>query len=236
MEHVRHIFFDLDHTLWDFDANSAETLTELFHDLNLKEHIDHPLSFIHRYKRVNAKYWDLYNHGKITKEPLRLGRFRDTFQSFDFTPDEKYIAHFADEYLNRCPLKPHLIEGAREVLEHCVKHYELHIISNGFIDPTNCKIDSAGIREYFQTITSSEEVGVNKPNPKVFSFALEKAQAQNSESAMIGDNLKADVIGALNAGMTPVLYRDGKVRSNPKYHHVSNLLDLINLFPQNNLI
>ena len=230
MKHIEHIFFDLDHTLWDFDANSKETLKELFVMNELQNEIKHDSIFVKTYKEINAKYWDRYNHGKVSKEELRLGRFRDTFVKLNIVKNEAFIEKMAEDYLRICPTKPNLIEGSIEILDFLKDRYALHIITNGFIDPTERKISSSGIGKYFETITSSEEVGVNKPHPPVFLKSMEKANAKPLESAMIGDNLKADIIGAINTQMTPVLFREGKVRSNPKYYHVQGLLELKSLF------
>src|ERR1700744_5696953 len=136
IKNYRHIFFDLDHTIWDFDKNAEETLHELFVIHKLKD-IGLPSAelFIETYTRNNHKLWAEYHIGKITKDYLREARFRTTFLELGLVP-EVIPANFEDEYVKLCPTKTNLFPDAREVLDYLKAKYTLHLISNGFKEST----------------------------------------------------------------------------------------------------
>lgn len=202
----QHIFFDLDHTIWDFDKNAEEALHELYviHRLN-----DIGLTsaevFIETYTQNNHKLWREYHIGNITKETLREARFKQTFLDLGVHPD--VIPHgFEDEYVKLCPTKTNLFPNAHETLEYLSEKYTLHLISNGFKESQDIKINGTGIGKYFTHVVISELVGVNKPDPAIFQYAIDTAQTTRAQSLMIGDSLEADVLGALNFGMDAIYF------------------------------
>jgi putative hydrolase of the HAD superfamily len=202
----RHIFFDLDHTIWDFDKNAEETLHELYiiHKLN-----DIGLTsadvFIETYTLNNHRLWREYHLGNITKETLREARFKQTFLDMGVHPD--VIPNgFEDEYVKLCPTKTNLFPNAHETLEYLQSKYTLHLISNGFKESQDIKINGTGIGKYFTHVIISEIAGVNKPDPGIFQFAIDAAGTTKHESLMIGDSLEADVLGALNFGMDAIFF------------------------------
>ncbi|TCD11509.1 noncanonical pyrimidine nucleotidase, YjjG family [Pedobacter frigidisoli] len=205
-QNKKHIFFDLDHTIWDFDRNAEETLNELYHihkleELGLKSCAD----FITRYTENNHQLWADYHLGKITKDFLRAERFSKTFIQLGVHPD--VVPHqFEDDYVNISPTKTNLFEDAENVLSYLKEKYTLHIISNGFKETTLTKMDLSKLNPYFQHVIISEDVGVNKPNPIIFEYALDKAKASKQESIMIGDSLEADIYGALHFGMDAIFF------------------------------
>ena len=202
----KHIFFDLDHTIWDFDKNAEEALHELYVIHHLKE-IGLPSAelFIETYTRNNHHLWAQYHVGKITKDYLREARFRTTFLELGLHPDVIPVG-FEDEYVRLCPTKTNLFAGAHEVLAYLKSKYTLHLISNGFQESTEIKIAGTNIGSYFDQIIISEVVGVNKPDKAIFEHALKLAGAVKEESLMIGDSLEADVYGALNFGMDAIYF------------------------------
>jgi putative hydrolase of the HAD superfamily len=206
MKHYRHIFFDLDHTIWDFDKNAEETLQELYgiHGLD-KIGLTSADAFIETYTRNNHSLWAQYHVGKITKDYLREARFRTTFLDLGVKP-ELIPVGFEDEYVKLCPTKTNLFPDAHEVLTYLKSKYTLHLISNGFQESTEIKIAGTNIGEYFQHIIISEVVGINKPDKAIFEHALNLAGARKEESLMIGDSLEADVRGALNFGMDAIYF------------------------------
>ena len=208
-QHKQYIFFDLDHTLWDFDKNSALTFKKLF-----KRH-DIPLSldkFLEIYVPINLNYWKLYRKEKIDKEVLRFSRLDDTFKALNLSIPSDLISILSDEYITSLSTFNHLFEGTLEILEYLKPKYKLHIITNGFKEVQQGKLKKSGIAPYFDTVTNSEMVGVKKPNRKIFDHALALAKASVDASLMIGDNLEADILGAKNMGMDALCFNYHKAK------------------------
>ena len=202
----KHIFFDLDHTIWDFDKNAEETLYELYEIYRLNE-IGLPSAalFIETYTRNNHQLWAEYHTGKITKTELRETRFKRTFIELGVHPDVLPLA-FEDDYVKLCPTKTNLFPHAHETLQYLQNKYTLHLISNGFKEASTLKIGNTNIGRYFDQVIISEIVGINKPDKAIFEHALSLAGAEKHESIMIGDSLEADVYGALNFGMDAIYF------------------------------
>lgn len=202
----KHIFFDLDHTIWDFDKNAEEALLELYAIHNLHQiGLDSAELFIATYTRNNHRLWAEYHTGKITKDQLREARFRATFIELGVHPDH-IPSGFEDAYVRLCPTKTNLFPHAHETLRYLQEKYTLHLISNGFKESSEFKIGNTNIGGYFKHIIISETVGVNKPDKAIFEHALRLAGANKNESLMIGDSLEADVYGALNCGMDAIYF------------------------------
>lgn len=203
---LRHIFFDLDHTIWDFDRNAEETLHELYKRYALEDFgVSCANTFIETYTRNNHLLWADYHLGKISKEHLRTTRFSTTFTELGL-PEDCIPKSFEDDYVRICPTKPHLFPQAHETLSYLQGKYSLHLISNGFKESTELKIQVTGLAKYFDNIVISEVVGANKPDKRIFEFALNAAGAQKTESLMVGDSLEADIRGAMNFGMDAIYF------------------------------
>jgi putative hydrolase of the HAD superfamily len=211
VQNIKHIFFDLDHTLWDFDRNSSETLTELYYQLALQKEITNLNEFIEVYRRINAKYWHLYNHGKVTKLQVRTERFIETLQHFKVSNLEEKAKILGDQYVQISPQKKHVFPGAHQTLDYLSQKYQLHIITNGFIEVQHTKLKNCQLTDYFSMILCTEELGVNKPNPIVYETALERTNALPTESLMVGDNLETDILGAQNCGLKTVHFNPEKI-------------------------
>jgi putative hydrolase of the HAD superfamily len=202
----KHIFFDLDHTIWDFDKNAEETLHELYGTHKLSDIGLHSAElFIETYTRNNHRLWAEYHTGKITKDELREARFKKTFTELGVDPNQ-IPDSFEDEYVKLCPTKTNLFPHAHETLQYLQGKYTLHLITNGFKESQDLKISNTNIRGYFTHIIISEIIGINKPDKAIFEHALKLAGAQMHESLMIGDSLEADVYGALNFGMDAIYF------------------------------
>lgn len=227
----KHIFFDLDHTIWDFDRNAEETLNELFHTYNLDGlGLNSCADFITTYTTNNHQLWADYHLGKITKEFLRAERFSKTFIELGIHPDA--VPHqFEEDYVRISPTKTNLFEAAEEVLSYLQAKYKLHIISNGFKETTLTKMNLSRLNPYFENVIISEDVGVNKPNPIIFEYALDKAKALKEESIMIGDSLEADIYGALNFGIEAIFFNPvGKDKPADVDRQITHLKELLQLF------
>jgi len=220
---IDHVFFDLDHTLWDFEKNSALAIETIFnkHTINVDLQL-----FLFHYVPINIKYWEWYRVDKITQLELRLGRLKDTFQLVNYEIDDDKIIFLSEEYIEYLPKFNHLFDGAIEILDYLKPKYNLHIITNGFQEIQDNKLKNSNIDHYFTTITNSEMAGVKKPNPLIFEYAVKEAKASRSNSIMIGDCIDADVNGALNFGMDAILINIDKSKSYDNIKQVSHLLEL----------
>jgi len=221
---IKHVFFDLDHTLWDFEKNSNLTFMQLFRTHKIELEIE---DFLAVYSPINFDYWKRYREDSVSKEDLRYGRLRDTFDALNFTISDMLIHQLSVDYIDELPNNNYLFDGVFELLDYLQSKYTLHIITNGFEEVQNLKLEKSGIIKYFDEIITSESVGVKKPNPKVFNYALEKVGATPENSVMIGDNLEADIIGALNCGMTSIHFNlHNEKFEQKKYISVSSLLEI----------
>ncbi|MGB1231989.1 MAG: YjjG family noncanonical pyrimidine nucleotidase [Winogradskyella sp.] len=220
---IKHVFFDLDHTLWDFDKNSALTFETIFKLNTINVELN---DFLPVYEPINLKYWKLYREEKITKSKLRYGRLKEAFNALNVKVEDDVINHLSEAYITQLSTFNHLFEGTFEILKYLQNKYTLHIITNGFEEAQEKKMTTSNIRAYFKTITNSEMVGVKKPNPKIFNFALNLAHANAAESVMIGDSIEADIEGADALGMSTIHfdYKDTNAKHN--YNRITNLLDL----------
>lgn len=206
MKRYRHLFFDLDHTLWDFRANSRETLRDLFNEEQLAARgVPDADAFIAVYEEINHTLWAEHGAGRMPKEVMRVLRFRSALQRFGVV-DGRLPGRLSQEYLTRCPLKPLLMPGALELLDALHGRYRMHIITNGFDEVQHVKLAASGIADRFDLVLTSERAGAAKPHAAVFDKALERTGAKSEESLMIGDNADTDMLGARNAGWDQAHY------------------------------
>lgn len=207
MPAYQHILFDLDHTLWDFERCSCETLEELFDSYQLHTLADNICSknFVDTFRTTNRKLWTLYSAGEITQQELRTTRFNLILKELGISKED-ISAKLADDYIHLCPQKPHLLPYAKEVLDYLSSKYVLHIVTNGFADVQMVKLSSANITSYFSEIVTSEKAGCHKPNKQIFDFTLQRINARPKECIMIGDSLDSDIKGARNAQLDHIFY------------------------------
>ena len=223
MNNITHIFFDLDHTLWDFETNSDITFETIFKKHQVKVDTQ---KFLNYYRPINQNYWKLYRDDKISKEELRYGRLKDAFTKIKITVDDQLIDTLAVDYIDNLPLNNFLFEGAFEILDHLKPNYKMHIITNGFNLVQHKKIENSGLKKYFDKIITSEEAGVKKPNPYIFQYALQQANAVANESLMIGDNWEADIMGAKNAGLDVIYCNFNRESVSSSIKSVKNLMEI----------
>jgi putative hydrolase of the HAD superfamily len=224
-KNIKHVFFDLDHTLWDFDKNS-----ELAFDTIFKQNYPELVTsqFIEKYAPINQACWKLYQYDKITHEELRYKRLKDSFDALNYPVSDAEINQLAEDYITFLPENNHLFDGAIEILEYLNEKYQLHIITNGFANVQYKKIANAKIDAYFETITNSEMAGVKKPNPVIFKYALDLAKAKKENCVMIGDCLEADVRGALDFGIEAIFFNPKEEKTPEGIHQINHLLELNN--------
>ncbi len=202
----KHVIFDLDHTLWDYNTNAKETLFDLYKSYRLGYHnLFSPQEFYDTFMEINESLWVAYNNDKLAKGYIRDNRFKLIFEKLKL-PLLNYPSGIDNDYLFACPKKTNKIEFAVEILNYLKTKYGLHILTNGFNDVQSVKLDRSGLSPYFQEVVTSESVGAKKPSPEIFAYALEKIGASKTEVIMVGDNANTDVKGARDFGIDQVYF------------------------------
>lgn len=232
MKKYKHLFFDLDHTLWDFDANARATLAQLHIDLKLAEKgVDDFERFYKNYLMHNEKLWEHYRKRYIRQEDLRLKRMWLTLLDFNIA-DEELSREMNDLFLQLLPTRTVLFPDTKEVLRYLTgKGYHLHLITNGFEKTQHGKLNCCGLNTFFGEVITSEGSNSLKPEKEIFEYALHKTGATVDESIMIGDSLDVDVAGAMNVGMDQVhVNYDNKVQHVQPTYTVRTLKELEAIF------
>ena len=227
MKNITDIFFDLDHTLWDFDKNSTLAFDKIFKE-------DHPTidtaKFINIYAPINQACWKLYQVDKITHQELRYSRLKQSFDAMNYAVSDAEIDRISHDYITFLPDNNQLFEGATEVLDYLFPKYNLHIITNGFAEVQAKKIDNSGLGNYFKTVTNSEMAGVKKPHHNIFEFAISLANTKKENAIMIGDCIDADVRGAIAFGMEAILFDEKGIHTIQELKTINHLLELKRIF------
>ena len=203
MQKIKNIFFDLDHTLWDFDKNSDLTFFKILQKNNIKIDVN---KFLFEYHPINRKYWDMYRENRVSKSDLRFFRLSDTFNKLNYKVDDDIINKLAIDYIEHLSDFNNLIPDTYLVLEELKLKYNMHIITNGFKEVQRRKLEKSKLIHYFKTVTISEDVGVKKPDKLIFEHAIFSAKAKIENSIMIGDNYHADILGASALGMRAIYF------------------------------
>ena len=209
----KHLFIDLDRTLYDFDKSTHDTFLELFDKFGLYDRYVPFDRFFELYKENNVELWAQYREGKVTKKFLNVHRFDITFRVFGIH-DRAFAGRFASDYLLNAPLKKALFPNVPEVLDYLQQKYTMHIITNGFDEVQKTKMEANDLNKYFVTITTSEEAQAKKPNKLIFELAFKKAKTKAGESIMVGDDLEVDILGAKAVGMDGIYCNYDKIPHN----------------------
>ncbi|KEZ94199.1 YjjG family noncanonical pyrimidine nucleotidase [Nonlabens ulvanivorans] len=202
-KNIKHIFFDLDHTLWDFDLNSKLAYQQIFQEHDVKLDLD---AFIKVYEPLNLDFWRKFRENLITKEELRYQRLKTAFDACNYPLEDKQIDLFADLYIQYLPNNNHLFPGCIDLLNSLKGKFEMHLITNGFNGVQQNKIDKAGLNDYFNIVLTAEAAGYKKPAPQIFHQAIEMAGASIENSLMIGDSYAADILGAQQVGIKTIWF------------------------------
>lgn len=206
MENIRHIFFDLDNTLWDYRRNAKITLAKLYEEFQIEEIHGYTFKeFYPFYYESNEQLWADFRDQKLTKEELRNRRFPEAFQNLGI-PNPDFALEFETRFVSEVTGSNYVVEGTGEILEYLKNKYELHILSNGFEEVTHQKINGCLIKNYIKTVTTAEGAGAPKPSGIAFQTALDKANAKKEESVYIGDDWIADMGGATKFGMRAIFF------------------------------
>ena len=226
-EDLTDIFFDLDHTLWDFEKNSMLTFEKIFREKALSIDLK---QFISYYNPINHAYWKKYRENRISQEELRYNRLADTFNQIKFKTTNNQINLISEAYNTYLSSFSHLFDGTITLLEKLKSKYNLHIITNGFEQVQHFKIKNAGLESYFDFIFTAEQVGFKKPHPQIFIHALNQTKANPKKSLMIGDSLEADILGALAQGMHAIHFNSHGEERHEKCLIINSLNELNTFF------
>jgi len=201
----KHLFFDLDRTLWDFNQNSKLALTDIMYHYGLVNEQLTPEHFYATYCRINDRFWALYREGKMPKEKLRRDRFIEALGEYGIH-DDSLAEKISQDYITFSPRQTMLVHGTLETLDYLVQQYSLYIITNGFDDIQYHKLNNSGLAKYFTRTFTSEQVKSSKPEREIFAYALSSVNARKEESLMIGDDLEVDIAGAAGYGIDQVFF------------------------------
>ena len=226
-KHITDIFFDLDHTLWDFDKNSEMAFKTIFENDFPEIEIQ---DFMKVYVPINQAVWKLYQKDEIMSNQLRYMRLKQSFDAINIDISDHQIENIAEEYIKLLPENNHLFEGTIEILDYLRQKYTLHIITNGFANVQDKKLNNSNIRKYFETITNSDNAGAKKPNPIIYDYSLNMANAKKETSIMIGDCLDADINGALDFGIDAVFVNYHNIDVDKNINQIKKLSELKNYF------
>lgn len=224
----KHLFFDLDHTLWDFHNNQIKTLNDLFVSYELDRYFQDFDDFFAQYMPINTHLWHEYQHGRIPKRDVKVGRFHQTFSKAGYD-DIAMAESFADDFVSGNSLQTRVIPYAKEVLTYLKnKKYHLYIITNGFREAQHTKMERSGLTPFFERTFISEDIGASKPHRHFFEYAIKSANARKKESLVIGDSLENDIIGAREFGVDQVYFNPDKIAHTEKVsREISSLKELM---------
>ena len=227
MGKYKNIFIDLDDTIYDFAAASRESFEEVYTMLGYERFFNSFNHFLSLYEPHNLELWALYGEGKITKAQRNSDRYSYPLRMVGID-DQELADTFCREVLCRIPTKNKVIPGAIELLEYLYPKYDLYILSNGFKELQEHKMETAGLRKYFKRIVLSEDIGINKPHPELFIHALQVADATCENSIMIGDMFDTDIVGAAGVEMDQIFYNRKRLEQLPfePTYTVHNLLQI----------
>ncbi len=224
---IRHLFFDLDRTLWDFETNSRMVLQELYRTYQIERFFPNFLLFYKKYQEVNEEMWQQYYRKEITKEDVRLLRFYNTIGA-----EKAKCQQMSEEYIENSVLQTAVFPNTHEVLATLQERgYTMHILSNGFREVQHTKLSNCKLATFFDTVTTSEDAQHHKPHIRAYQYALNQAKATAETSAMIGDDLITDIEGGVNAGMYTIFFNPKRITAEHKAHkEISDLKSLLQLF------
>lgn len=226
----KNLFFDLDDTLWAFSQNARDTYEEMYWKHGYDRFFDSFEHYYELYNRRNLELWEEYGKGQVTKQELNRQRYLYPLKAVG-AGDAALAQAYEEDALSAIPTKSLLMPHAREVLEYLAPKYNLYILSNGFKELQSHKMKSSGIDTYFKKIVLSDDIGVLKPWPEIFHFALSATQSELRESLMIGDSWENDITGAAGVGMHQAFYNISGAIPLPftPTYEITDLKELINI-------
>ncbi len=230
MKKYRHIFFDLDHTLWDFDRNIEEVIHDLYTYYDLSRYSFSTKDFLSSFLEANTYLWLQFDMGLMNSSDLKNIRFKIIFTKLGI-PSGHIPEDIRKKFEEFCSTKSHVIDHAHTILEFLSKDYKLHILTNGTVNIQNAKLESSGIIRYIDKLITSDISGCHKPEKQMFEYALKATNASKYDSIMIGDNLETDILGAQNADLDQVYFNPKKISHTENVtYEISSLDQLMDIF------
>ncbi len=224
---MKQLFFDLDHTLWDFEQNAFDCIVEIFDLLNLHQKGINPVEFYLAFSVINRNLWHELEQNLISHEKIRNERFKLSFAQTGLEISSEQSIKCNQLFLDLLPSKKKLIDGCYQILENLSATYRLHIISNGYLDIQNAKLEAGGILHFFDKIITNDTAGMRKPDPGIFRYALNLTDCLPQNGIMIGDSYHADILGAHGAGMQAIHFsHEPAIETIPNYLHINRLTDI----------
>lgn len=224
---ITDIFFDLDHTLWDFEKNSALTFEKIFRELQLPVDLD---LFLKHYTPINHAQWKRYRNNEISQETLRHERLALTFKELDKQFAPAFLERISNLYIDYLSTFPHLFEDALPLLDTLKQKYSLHIITNGFEAIQHRKIERSGLSPYFNQVFTADTVGQKKPHPLIFETALQNTQTQAQNALMVGDSFEADIDTPLKMGFQAIHFNSHQEAKHNRCWQVNALREIVKFF------
>jgi putative hydrolase of the HAD superfamily len=203
MKNYKHLFFDFDNTLWDFNKNSKDSLYDIFVMYKFADYFVDFEDFYQKYEENNTKLWIEYRNGLISKEVLSIRRFSEILEKAAY-PELGIARKINSDYLAQTTTKTKTIDDAYELLNYLKNKYEINIITDGFFEVQVVKLRTSKLSPFINNIITAEEIGFLKPSKKLFEYALESVEATIENSIMIGDTYETDILGAYNAGIDQI--------------------------------
>ena len=224
---ITDIFFDLDHTLWDFEKNSELTFGKIFKELQLPVDLD---LFLKHYTPINHAQWKRYRNNEISQETLRYERLALTFKELDRLYTPPFLERISNLYIDYLSTFTHLFTDALPLLEMLKQKYRLHIITNGFESIQHQKIQRSGLTPYFDHVFTADVVGQKKPHPLIFETALHKTQTKAENALMIGDSFEADIETPLKMGFQTIHFNSHQEAKHNHCWQVNALREIVVFF------
>jgi len=198
--------FDLDDTLLDFRASEKLSFEGVLRELGYRDSVD---ELFQQYQGINIGLWRAFEAGTVSKDFLKVERFRKTFAANGLELDPQRASH---RYLESLSENVVLIDGARRLYQSLAAHGEVGIITNGVASIQDRRIASSGLGDYISFTATSEACGHAKPDSRFFEYATKMARSFNKEATIIvGDRLDADILGANRFGIESCWYNPDRL-------------------------
>lgn len=227
MKNITHIFFDLDHTLWDYESNSILALKELVSHFEIDNHVTSE-EFLKTYHKINEKLWHKFNNGQIDREHIKQYRFPQVLRKLNVFIDHK-PEDLHEFFMTNCSNRSEVMPETHETLTYLKEKYPMAIITNGFSEAQYPKMKASNLNQYFSEMIISNEVGCRKPEKEIFDLSMKRLGAKPETSVMIGDNPKTDIRGAEQAGMKAIFYNPTGNRKSVTEWEIQSLGELVRI-------
>lgn len=223
------IIFDVDGTLFDYDLAENSALQQTFEHFGYTYKPEYPAS----YRKCNKQLWDAFELGNVTIKNLKVKRFELLLNEIGI-PVDAY--KFSQHYLKQLSLGTQLIKGAEKILESLSGKVDLILMTNGIKEVQRSRLNLSTIKPYFFDIIISDEVGVAKPDRKIFEIALENMSiSDKSTILMVGDNLSSDIKGGIDFGIDTCWYNPKQKEVDPGIratYEINDLADLLSIIEE----